>query len=44
MTAASDEFEILNRIDLDTKTHSTPAFDEDSMYVRTVSQIFKFKN
>lgn len=44
VTAASDEFEILNRIDLDTKTHSTPAFDEDSMYVRTVSQIFKFKN
>jgi outer membrane protein assembly factor BamB len=44
VTAASDKFEILNRIDLDTKTHSTPAFDQDSMYVRTVSQLFKFRN
>jgi outer membrane protein assembly factor BamB len=44
VTAASDKFKILNRIDLDTKTHSTPAFDQDSMYVRTVSQLFKFRN
>ncbi|MBT5925433.1 MAG: PQQ-like beta-propeller repeat protein [Verrucomicrobia bacterium] len=44
VTAVSKEFEILNRLDLDATTHTTPAFDQDSMYVRTVSQLYKFKN
>ena len=44
VAAASKEFKILNRVDLDAKTHTTPAFDQDSMYVRTESQLFKFQN
>ncbi|MDA0750000.1 MAG: PQQ-binding-like beta-propeller repeat protein [Verrucomicrobia bacterium] len=41
---ADKEFKILNRIELEATTHTTPAFDSEAMYVRTISQLYKFKN
>lgn len=41
---ASKDFKILNKIELDTTTHTTPAFDHEAMYIRTISQLYKFKN
>ncbi|MDA7618602.1 PQQ-like beta-propeller repeat protein [Verrucomicrobia bacterium] len=44
VVAAKKKFQVLNRFDLDATTHSTPGFDHQAMYVRTVSGLYKFMN
>lgn len=41
---ANKDFKILNKVEFDATTHTTPAFDLEAMYVRTISQLYKFKN
>jgi len=44
VAAASKQFQVLNRVDLDETTHSTPAFDRKAMYIRTLTHLYKFQN
>ena len=40
---AGDEFKILHQVDLETKVTSTPAFDKDSIYIRSEDALYGFR-